>query len=87
MGKDLDGRRVLERSVNADLAAERDCFKALWDGTRDTAERLRAALERVSRDMHNTSMRPCGTCREVTEALGEPFGCLAYQARGAIGEF
>ena len=46
-------------------------------------ERLRTALESVSRDMHNTSMRPCGTCRKVTEVTGAPFGCMAYQARGS----
>jgi hypothetical protein len=40
---------------------------------------LRAALRLVSNDMHNTSTRPCNTCRQVGRALGQPFGCYAYQ--------
>lgn len=44
------------------------------------SSRLKAALRLVGRDMHNTSNRPCATCRKVSEVLGEPFGCYAYQA-------
>ena len=40
---------------------------------------LREALKLVSRDMHNTSGRPCSTCSTVTKVLGEPFGCDAYR--------
>ena len=39
------------------------------------ADKLRAALRQVSKDMHERSSRPCPTCRDVTAALGEPFGC------------
>lgn len=42
---------------------------------------LRDALQQVSGDMHNTSRRPCATCRAATKALGAPFGCYAFQER------
>jgi len=42
---------------------------------------LKAAIMEMSIDMHHPSMRPCGTCRKITELVGEPFGCYAWQAR------
>jgi hypothetical protein len=42
---------------------------------------LRDALALVSSDMHEAGLRPCGTCRSVSEAIGQPFGCVAYQAQ------
>jgi UDP-N-acetylglucosamine transferase subunit ALG13 len=42
---------------------------------------LREALKLVSADMHCASSRPCSTCQTVSAALGEPFGCLAFQAK------
>lgn len=50
-------------------------------GDADAPGDERAALRRISRDMHRTSRRPCATCREITEALGEPFGCVAFHQR------
>lgn len=44
-------------------------------------EALVDALHAVSQDMHNTSLRPCATCGNVSKALGEPFGCVAFQER------
>jgi hypothetical protein len=40
-----------------------------------------SALKGLSLDMHTASMRPCPTCREMTELLGFPFGCYEYQAK------
>ena len=40
---------------------------------------LEAALDVVSKDMHSVSSRPCETCRFVSNALGQPFGCYAFQ--------
>jgi hypothetical protein len=42
---------------------------------------LYEAVKLVSKDMHQVSNRPCPTCQAVTNALGEPFGCYAYQAK------
>ena len=50
----------------------------------DENDRLRGALRRVSGDMHNTSRRPCSTCQAVTDVLGEPFGCIEYQAKTRV---
>lgn len=36
---------------------------------------LREAVRVLNVDWHNRSERPCGTCRAVSAALGEPFGC------------
>lgn len=46
-----------------------------------SAHAMRAALRIVSQDMHVASTRPCDTCRMVTAALGEPFGCSARAER------
>ncbi|MGD2065597.1 MAG: hypothetical protein PVI43_00320 [Candidatus Bathyarchaeota archaeon] len=39
------------------------------------------AIKVLSVDMHTVSTRPCSTCKAMSEALGEPFGCYAYQAK------
>jgi hypothetical protein len=63
-------RRTIERAVQAALE-------------RQPPEGAVEALRKMSRDMHRTSTRPCGTCSEITATLGEPFGCVAYnQQRG-----
>lgn len=46
-----------------------------------SAHALRGALKVLSRDMHVVSTRPCDTCRMVSAALGEPFGCSARAER------
>ncbi len=57
-----------------------DAIQWVLDNTpKDTV--LREALKLVSKDMHHTSNRPCSTCQTVTNALGEPFGCVAYAQR------
>lgn len=33
----------------------------------------------MSEDMHNSSMRPCATCRTISSIVGEPVGCYHYQ--------
>lgn len=38
---------------------------------------LREAIRVLSKDMHTASTRPCSTCQLVSNALGEPFGCVA----------
>ena len=47
-------------------------------------EPLLAALRALSSDMHQRSDRPCSTCRAVSVAISEPFGCYAYQAARGI---
>ncbi len=37
-----------------------------------------AALDMFARDAHRFSNRPCGTCREISEMIGKPWGCLTY---------
>ena len=44
--------------------------------------RLREAIDAWEMDPHNYSKRPCGTCRQMTEALGKPFGCVRYAITG-----
>jgi len=39
----------------------------------------------ISEDMHPAGSRPCSTCRLVTNVIGQPFGCYAYQARKKAG--
>lgn len=46
-------------------------------------EALRDTLRLVSQDMHGTSTRPCDTCKQVTKAFGEPFGCVAFHKKVA----
>lgn len=36
---------------------------------------LLEALRALEQDPHNWSTRGCSTCRAVTTALGQPFGC------------
>ena len=48
------------------------------------SEPLLAALWALSSDMHQRSDRPCSTCRAVSVAISEPFGCYAYQAARGI---
>ncbi len=43
--------------------------------------KLREAAKLLSTDMHYASMRPCRSCKAMTDALGEPYGCYAYQNR------
>lgn len=38
-------------------------------------------IRALSADMHQTSNRPCQTCRELTEKLGWPFGCYEFQEK------
>lgn len=40
----------------AEVQAERDRFRELWNGTRDTAERFRAALEQVMRETGTSTL-------------------------------
>lgn len=40
-----------------------------------------AALKGLSLDMHTPSMRPCPTCKKLTDLLGFQFGCYEYQAK------
>lgn len=42
---------------------------------------LYEAVKLVSKDMHTASNRPCSTCQTVTNAIGEPFGCVAFAQR------
>lgn len=42
---------------------------------------FRQALKAASADMHHPSDRLCETCQRATKALGEPFGCYAWQAK------
>ena len=56
--------------------------------TRVRALELRAAedaymqaFKAISEDMHAASGRPCGTCRLVTNVIGRPFGCYAFQQK------
>lgn len=63
---------------NKDSFAELSAAIKQITGERD---QLRVALRDVSQDMHISGIRPCGTCAAVTRALGEAFGCVAYQAR------
>ncbi len=46
--------------------------------------RLYDLLRALSTDMHNTSTRPCKTCRDLTEKLGWPFGCYERQERSSV---
>lgn len=49
---------------------------------------LKAAVKDASVDMHHPSMRECPTCRPISVALREPWGCYAYQAkRGKAQDF
>lgn len=39
---------------------------------------------RFEADPHQFSTRPCATCRDISTALGRPFGCVAKrQAAGS----
>lgn len=42
---------------------------------------LKQAIRVLCMDMHSASSRPCETCRLVSNALGEPFGCEARNNR------
>lgn len=57
----------------------RDNYLTAIQVGQETLTKLKTALRDVSQDMHQTSTRPCGTCAAVTKALGESFGCVAYQ--------
>ena len=41
-------------------------------------EGLRNSIDAWEMDPHNYSKRPCGTCQQMTKALGKPFGCVRY---------
>jgi hypothetical protein len=45
----------------------------------DENARLRGSLDAISLDMHQTSTRPCPTCKSISDTLGEPFGCRRYR--------
>lgn len=45
-------------------------------------ERLRTALTTWDMDPHHYSKRPCGTCQQISDALGKPFGCIRYALTG-----
>ncbi len=45
--------------------------------------RLDAAIRSHIHDGHVYGSRPCETCRKVTAALGEPFGCDLFRKRKA----
>lgn len=52
------------------LSAIAGCSPALLD-----------ALRKLSMDMHNSSTRHCGTCKRITDLIGEPFGCDYFRAQ------
>lgn len=39
---------------------------------------LAEAIKVLSEDNHDWSTRPCATCKTISAALGEPFGCYWY---------
>lgn len=39
------------------------------------------SLRVLNEDNHSYSMRPCATCKTISAALGEPFGCYYYQKK------
>ena len=46
--------------------------------------RLREAIIALDYDPHNYSKRGCPTCERLTDALGEPFGCIRYRMTGEM---
>lgn len=38
----------------------------------------RVALDLFVADQHRFGSRPCGTCRQISNIIGEPWGCSAY---------
>jgi hypothetical protein len=40
---------------------------------------LADAMRVLSIDMHIPSLRPCNTCKTITDLIGFDFGCYAYQ--------
>lgn len=74
---DLVNRLKTERPWCYDEAGQQFVYvpQELGEAAAASIERLREALRQVSKDMHCVSSRPCPTCRNVTAAFGEPFGC------------
>lgn len=78
-----DVAMTAKRFIGTYIVALKDIL--LWyreNESNDQAKRLTLleALHRLSIDMHEYSMRPCETCRGITEIIHQPFGCYHYQA-------
>ena len=43
-----------------------------------------AALNLLQGDPHSWSMRPCPTCKPISDMIGKPFGCYRYQAERKV---
>lgn len=56
-------------------------FLRMLESVSGSVPMLKNALRLVSKDMHQVSRRPCPTCQMVSNALGEPFGCVAFSTR------
>lgn len=55
---------------------------AFAKGEQNADSALKRAVRLLALDMHEASSRPCESCRIVSAALGEPFGCeIRVQAR------
>ena len=75
-GEDEDSfRRALRHLM-------REPFEAGVASQKGEIEQLRAAFAAWEQDPHTYSKRPCGTCRQVTAALGTPFGCVRFAQTG-----
>lgn len=48
----------------------------------EEVEHLQTALTAWDMDPHHYSKRPCGTCQQISDALGKPFGCIRYALTG-----
>lgn len=44
------------------------------------ASEVSAMFDLITEDMHTYSMRPCPTCKEISNFLDRPFGCYFHQA-------
>jgi hypothetical protein len=42
---------------------------------------LREAVRVLGQDRHDWQARPCETCRVISNALGEPFGCVKLEKK------
>lgn len=65
--------------------AEKTEFEKLANRIKNLEERQNTlyieAFDMISKDMHQASDRPCGTCSFISRVIGKPFGCYEYQEK------